>query len=121
MQHLATSLMDCSDGLAASARLIAEASGVGMTLDLAKLPNVPALNRWAASRKKAAWSYALHGGEDYELIFTVSPKQWPRVRRASPKATVIGRVGSARGGLWAMAPDGQRIPLKGYGFAHFQA
>lgn len=120
-QRLATSLMDCSDGLAASARLIAEASGVGITLDLARLPAAPALARWAASRKKAAWSYALNGGEDYELIFTVSPAQWPRVRRASRAATVIGRVGPARDGLWAIAPDGRRIPLKGYGFAHFPA
>jgi thiamine-monophosphate kinase len=116
----ATSLMDCSDGLEASARLLAEASGVGVELDLRQLPASAALARWAQAQKKPAWSYALQGGEDYELIFTTPAARWPRLHRALPQTRVIGRVRHAREKITALTPDGARLPLEGYGFAHFK-
>ncbi len=45
--HLATSLMDSSDGMEASVRILTEASGVGAELDLDCLPVPLALSRWA--------------------------------------------------------------------------
>lgn len=116
--HLATSLMDCSDGLEASVKLLSDMSGVGMEVDLDQLPIAPALERWARSRSREAWRYALQGGEDYELIFTVNPANWPAVRRLMPKAARIGRVQPRKFGVRGTL-KGRSIPLERYGYAHF--
>jgi thiamine-monophosphate kinase len=118
--HLASSLMDCSDGLEASVKLLCESSGVGAEIRLADLPIPPALERWVASRKRHPWDYALSGGEDYELIFTVRPSLWNEAKRRLAGVTRIGQILSRGRGVWAVTPQG-RHPLKGYGFAHFNA
>jgi thiamine-monophosphate kinase len=115
----ATSLLDCSDGLSASVRLLSKASRVGFTVDLAKLPPHAALARWATRRGKPAHTYALEGGEDYELIFTCRPKTWPALRRAIPSAAIIGQALPQKTGCWAT--DGRkRHPLESDGFPHFR-
>jgi len=119
-RRLATSLMDSSDGLEASIRILASASRVGAEVHLWDLPLSPALTRWASLKKKAAWNYALRGGEDYELIFTVRPKDWERVKRLIPNAVRIGRIMPEDYGCRAKAQD-QAFFLKGYGFSHFSS
>lgn len=116
--HLATSLMDCSDGLEASVKLLAEASNVGVEVDLQELPIPGALKRWAARRSRNAWDYALRGGEDYELIFTVSPPCWDVVQKRIPVARRVGTVVPRKGGVNAVV-NGKKIPLEKYGYAHF--
>lgn len=69
---LATSLMDNSDGLAASARTLAEASGVSVRVDPDRL--------------------RVADGEDYGLVFTVPPRRWAEVRRRLPRAYLLGEV-----------------------------
>ena len=118
--RLASSLMDISDGLEASVRILSEASGVGAEVDLTRLPISKALILWARGRSRHPWDYALKGGEDYELLFTVRPKDWKEVRRRIPGVSLIGRILPKGKGCWAVLP-GRRIPLKGYGFAHFDA
>jgi thiamine-monophosphate kinase len=117
--HLATSLIDSSDGLAASVRLLAEASDLGAEIHLSDLPIPSVLARWARGRGRHPWDYALSGGEDYELIFTVRPVLWEKVRKRIMGAVRIGRMLPPGQGLWAVTPEG-RVPLKGYGFAHFK-
>ncbi len=116
--QLATSLMDSSDGLAASVRLLAEASGVGIQVDMNRVLGTPALARWAAYVGRSVDTYLLYGGEEYELIFTVSPRQWPAVHRALPQARAIGTVVPRVRGCTAVRG---RITknLQGYGYAHF--
>jgi thiamine-monophosphate kinase len=118
--RLATSLIDCSDGLEASVKLLAEASGIGAEIDLTRLPISKALVRWARFRGRHPWDYALKGGEDYELVATIPPQKWKMARRRLPGATVIGRMLPKGKGCWGLLP-GRRIPLKGYGFSHFKA
>jgi thiamine-monophosphate kinase len=115
----ATSLLECSDGLTASARLIADASGTGIEVDVQKLPRCRALARWAEANHRQAWEYALSGGEDYELIFTVPERHWPKVKEAIPKASVIGRIVPRSHGICAV-DAGRRWRLEGYGFSHFK-
>jgi thiamine-monophosphate kinase len=117
--HLATSLLDSSDGLAASVKLLADSSGVGAEIYLGRLPIAPSLERWAARRGKLAWNYALFGGEDYELVFTVRPHHWNEVQRRLPNATRIGTIVPRRNGVWAVKSSSARFPLHGYGFSHF--
>ena len=76
----ATSCMDLSDGLADGVRQIAEASSVGMTLDGAFLPIGPETREWLSRKGSDPIDIALRGGDDFELIFTVRPKQAGRLR-----------------------------------------
>ena len=117
-KHLATSLMDCSDGLEASVRLLGEASGLGAEISLADLPMTPALRRWAQYTGRDPWNYCLKGGEDYELIFTVSPPMWASAKMQLPQVKRIGRMLPKGQGFWALDQK-DRIPLTEYGFAHF--
>ena len=115
---LATSLMDCSDGLEASARILSDASRIGVEIWMDKLPITPAFASWAKQAKKDPRDVALTGGEDYELIFTVRPNEWSRVQRRLPLARIIGRTLAASAGVCALR-DGQTIALQRYGFSHF--
>jgi len=117
-RHLATSLMDNSDGLEASVKILTEASGTGAEIHLADLPIAAALSRWAKTRGRPAWDYALSGGEDYGLVFTVRPVHWEQVKRGLPGAVLVGRITSKKG-CWVLSPRGRRA-LTGYGFAHFK-
>ena len=117
-QRLATSLMDSSDGLGASVRLLAEASRLGAEIHPAELPVPPSLARWARERNRHPWDYALSGGEDYELVFTVRPSQWESLQKKLPGCVRLGRMLPRRSGIGILTPQGFR-PWKGYGYSHF--
>jgi len=68
----ASSCMDLSDGLADGLRQVAEASNVGMEVDAAAIPLA----------EGASLDDALSGGDDYELLFTVPPRNRGRFRGA---------------------------------------
>ncbi len=100
-KHLASSLIDASDGLEASLRLLSEASKVGVELEPEAIPVHPALKRWAGIQRKDPLGYVFRGGEDYALVFTVPPARWATVRRLLPRAQKIGRiVAKGRGIVW---------------------
>ena len=112
-RHGATGMIDVSDGLAIDLTRLCEASGVGVRLDLARIPAHPA----------AAEGEALGGGEDYELIATM-----PSDAAASDAAaelrevfgvplTAIGRITAS--GLEAVDADGTSRPLERRGWDHF--
>ena len=118
--HWASSLIDASDGLEASVLLLAEASHLGVLLDLDSVPVAPALDRWAGTQRKDPYDYVLRGGEDYALVFTVPPARWPPLQRALPAARRIGRMVPAREGMWVFQ-QGRKIPIKSYGYSHFKS
>jgi thiamine-monophosphate kinase len=72
--------MDLSDGLADGVRQIADASGVGMTIDGDAIPMSPAACRWQDANGRDPLEAAIGGGDDYELIFTVRPNRRGRLR-----------------------------------------
>ena len=85
----ASSAIDVSDGLLADAGHLCEQSGVGITLDEQSLPLSPALQSLPDEQQAMTW--ALSGGDDYELLFTVSPEN---ISRVPPDCTRIGEVTS---------------------------
>ena len=116
---LAHALLDTSDGIADSARLLAAASRVAVVLDEHRLP----LARGLASRARtrtARRSIAFYGG-DYELLVALDPRRWERARRtvaaAGSPLTCVGRV--ERGsGAW-LESGGERGPLPAAGWQPF--
>jgi thiamine-monophosphate kinase len=96
--RLATAMMDLSDGLSTDLPRLCNASSVGARINASQIPaaRVPKWNSPAASIN--ALRLALNGGDDYELLFAVSP---PKVRQL-PRSyqgvalTAIGEITSAR-------------------------
>lgn len=70
---IAHAAIDISDGLLADLGHILQKSGVGATINVDKLPLSEGLRHSVAIEK--AYSLALHGGDDYELCFTLPPGQ----------------------------------------------
>lgn len=88
----AHAMMDTSDGLAESAHLLAEASGVALELDAARIPWDPGLGRPRPT--DPAWLATACFGGDYELFAAVPPRAG---RIPGRIATEIGRVRAGRG------------------------
>lgn len=121
---LATAMMDLSDGLAGDLRHLCEASEVGAVIDLGSLPVSLSLSRYAKMKGREPSEYALTGGEDFELLFTVSPSRSERLaqlqRRGQMKATQIGLVRPRREGIMLITKEGRRRALKARGYEHFR-
>ncbi len=121
----ASACMDLSDGLADGLRQIAEASGVGVTVDTTRLPIEPEARALFAARGLDAVTQALTAGDDYELLFAVRPRTSRRLaeaaRRGGVPLTRIGRCTAERGvvlqGAAASVLDAGSLPR---GFTHFR-
>ena len=119
----ASSCMDVSDGLADCVRQVAEASGVGITLDAAAIPVTRGRQRLAGRGKDASpLEPALSGGDDYELFFTVRPAHRGRLRAVCQQLgdlpiTRIGVVTKARDLLLRMSDGTHELPA---GYEHFK-
>ena len=120
--RLASAAIDLSDGLAGDIRHICEESRVGCLIDARRLPLSSPLIVHARARRRDPIEYALSGGEDYELLFTVPLAKVTRVdgliRRRQLRATPIGRITPARQGLRIIGVDGSVRPLTAKGYEH---
>jgi len=120
-QKAATACIDLSDGLADGVRRIAEASGVGITLLADALPTSGDVRSWHDGNPDAILNTALRGGDDYELLFTSSPRARGRLRGVRRllgdlPITRIGVVTKDRTLRVRTATGDRTIPD---GFAHF--
>ena len=70
----ASSAIDISDGLSTDLDHICEESGLAATVEASSIPIHPVAQRASGSHRGEALQFALDGGEDYELLFTASPK-----------------------------------------------
>jgi thiamine-monophosphate kinase len=132
LRPLVHAVIDISDGLSTDLMHLCEESGVAATIDEAALPIHPLalrLERQKTGRALPADSassplnLALHGGEDYELLFAAAPSaKIPRSLAGVP----IHRIGSLRKLARHQAPillkknEGRLIPVHPAGFEHFR-
>lgn len=107
---IASAAIDLSDGLSTDLNHLCRASGVGAVIDAARLPLLPGVE---------GLRLGLHGGEDYELLFTVAPRRRPRLRTLleSFVLTEIGEI-QVEPGVW-LRQEGHRRRLTSQGWQHF--
>ena len=113
-QH-ATAAIDVSDGLVGDLRHILEQSGVGARIDKHQLP----VNDWI--RQHQQYDYALSGGDDYQILFTVPADVCDQVLEEAGESnidlTVIGEITES---AFVMIEQDQQLDLSNYkGFDHF--
>jgi thiamine-monophosphate kinase len=112
---LATAMMDLTDGLSSDLPRLCNASGVGAQLEMAKIPQVRTADV-ALKHGHDPIQLALHGGDDYELLFTTASskaKLLPKTFRGVP-LTAIGKITRKRdilvreenGRAWQLVPHG---------------
>lgn len=108
-KKLATAMIDTSDGLSTDLRHICEESGVGALVEAAALPK---------PLGDDALQYALHGGEDYELLFTAPPNRRIPANIAGAPLARIGEIIRGRQ-MKLRTADGKSHPLQPAGWQHF--
>jgi thiamine-monophosphate kinase len=115
LAHLASSMIDISDGLARSLYLLSEASHVGFRIDAAAIPFALEVEELARDQDEL-FEMGLFFGEDFELLFTLPQEELFEARRAC-EFTVIGRVVPEHEGI-TMQLGPERIPLPDRGYEH---
>jgi thiamine-monophosphate kinase len=119
--RIPSAMMDLSDGLSTDLARLCAASNVGARIELAHLP-MCAVPDALQGRGFDATALALHGGEDYELLFTVparSVHKIPSAYRGVP-LTCIGEILPARNGVCVQHPDGRISKIPSQGWDHFR-
>jgi thiamine-monophosphate kinase len=109
-----SAMIDTSDGLSTDLEHICEESGVGAELFSAAIP----LANVGRRARPVDLRLALHGGEDYELLFTASPKKAIPSRIAGVAVTKIGRIIRGRG-MFLVEGKGRKTKFKAGGWQHF--
>jgi thiamine-monophosphate kinase len=119
-ERLATAMIDLSDGLSSDIAHLCAESGVGAALEVARIPVDPRLSSMCEGRGPSPLGLALHGGEDFELLFTVRPRDLRRLPLAvnGVPATYIGDVTREPARI-TLAEGQHRWILKPEGFQHF--
>ena len=96
--------MDLSDGLSTDLRRLCEASGVGAVIESDLLPSV-GVTKLERNRGVDPLRLALHGGDDYELLFTVPKSKAARLPRLVD-GVAITRIGEVTQTREVMVTDG---------------
>ena len=115
---LARAMIDISDGLAAEVNHICDQSKTGAQIHVDKIPLHPSVLDAARLTGNDPLDFALSGGEDFELLFSISSKNKQLLDEKNVHVTMVGQVTEAASGRHLVFPDGHRKPLLG-GYNHF--
>ena len=117
---IASAAMDLSDGLAGDLPKLAHWSGLGANVAIEQLPLSAALR--ASAGTATGRQFALHGGDDYELLLTVSRQQYQQLANTAAALgvplTCIGEMRHGAGVNWSK--DGADFAVAATGFDHFR-
>jgi thiamine-monophosphate kinase len=113
--------MDVSDGLVGDFAKLCRVSGVAADVDISRVPLSDAARAVIAANPDAVES-VLTGGDDYEIVCTVSPAKAGSFHAAAGAANVaVSEIGEIKGGEGArfIAADGRALTFKRASFTHF--
>jgi thiamine-monophosphate kinase len=123
-KHIATAMIDISDGLLNDTNHILEESKVGARIWEDRIPLSTLYRRWVGNYSKSSHKIALSGGEDYELLFTASPEKRAKVlsiaRSLNIPMTRVGEILRTKEGFHLIEKGGKEIKLYRLGFDHFK-
>lgn len=121
-QQLASAMIDISDGLSSDLNHLCAESKVGALIDAAGIPIDPLVTELSGRRALDPLMLALHGGEDFELLFTVKPEMVARLpaRVDGVSLTRIGEIREASAGV-QIAEGSKTWKLEPGGWQHFKA
>ncbi len=110
-----TAMIDISDGLSSEILHICTQSKVGCDLYEEKIPLDPQVIATCEEFDLNSTTIALSGGEDYELLFTISQNDFPKIK-GNPHLTVIGHITDESNGVNLVTRAGQQIKLTAQGW-----
>ena len=113
-----TSMIDISDGLSSEILHLSKSSGIGFDLYEDKIPLDPTVISACEEFKMDSTLVALSGGEDYELLFTIDQKVFPKIK-GNPNLTVIGHTTGKDEGAFLVSRNNTKIPLTAQGWNSF--
>ena len=113
-----TSMIDISDGLSSEILHLSKSSGIGFDLYEDKIPLDPTVISACEEFKMDSTLVALSGGEDYELLFTIDQKEFPKIK-GNPNLTVIGHTTGKDEGTFLVSRNNTKIPLTAQGWNSF--
>lgn len=111
----ASAAIDISDGLTADLNHILEASQVGATLEFASIPVHPLVQQ---TQKNNVIEFALSGGDDYEICFTLPKNAVQYFADPALNCHCVGEIESTLG-LRAKTLSSEIVPLQARGYTHF--
>ncbi|MBS1259641.1 MAG: Thiamine-monophosphate kinase [Candidatus Scalindua arabica] len=116
------SMIDISDGLVADLNHILEESGVGAVLCEDEVPVSADAKKLARKTGLSALHHALHDGEDYELLFTLSGKESKRLLASSSFPVRLSKIGHIKRskGISMQGSNGKLKKIKPVGYEHFK-
>lgn len=114
-----TSMIDVSDGISSELFHICTQSNVGCKIYEDKLPLDPQVISTCEEFELDSTMVALSGGEDYELLFTVSIADFEKIK-GNPNLSIIGHITDKNQGLQLITRGGQEMELKAQGWKAFK-
>jgi len=110
-----TAMIDISDGLASELKHICKQSKVGATLYENKIPIDQTTWDSARAFNMDPTTYALNGGDDYELLFTIKAGDYDKVKNLS-EITVIGHITEESAGVNLITKNNVSAPIEAQGW-----
>lgn len=120
LQVMPTSMIDVSDGLSSEILHICTQSEVGCNLYEDKIPLDPQVISTCEEFNLDSTTIALSGGEDYELLFTISQDDYSKIK-ANPNLTVIGHITAQNEGMHLVTRGNQKVELTAQGWNAMQS
>jgi thiamine-monophosphate kinase len=113
----ANATIDVSDGLASEVTHLARESGIGAVIEYDKIPYSSTTIESARRLARDPADFALYGGEDFQIVFSIAEDEMPRLREEFADFTIVGEMRPAEEGIY-LRKDGQKLPLQ-KGYDHF--
>lgn len=113
-----TAMIDISDGLSSEILHLCKHSQTGCNLYEDKIPLDPQVISTCEEFNLDSTTIALSGGEDYELLFTIAPEDFPKIK-GNPNLTVIGHMTQESEGVHLISRANTKIPMIARGWNSF--